>query len=188
MSDWFTPPPITGRSTWGGASRLRSRPSGRREAPRPTPTTRFTCGPRGMNWTCPSTTREVASRVHARFFFLFSFFLTTGPSVSPRRPVRDLMSMARSGVVPGGGASPEAALHVLMQCGGDFVVRAAVVAVVAVVVVSYLRLPADGGDAAVASRERRRPRGSAAQTYTLTPSPAPFFAVATVLPPLTNMT
>lgn len=31
--------------------------------------------------------------------------------------------MARSSVVPGGGASPESALHVLSECRGDFLVK-----------------------------------------------------------------
>ncbi|KAL7370055.1 hypothetical protein ABVT39_017704 [Epinephelus coioides] len=37
-----------------------------------------------------------------------------------RQRVEALMMMARSSVVPGGGASPESALHVLSECRGDF--------------------------------------------------------------------
>lgn len=38
-------------------------------------------------------------------------------------PVEALLMMARSSVVPGGGASPEFALHVLSECRGDFLVK-----------------------------------------------------------------
>lgn len=111
---------LTGRSTWAGASRPKSHFSRRRNAPTLTPTMHFSCGLHGKNWTFLSINREVASRSHTHThtqicLIDFDLFLY--------RPVDALLMMARSSVVPAGGASPESALHMLTQCRGDFVVK-----------------------------------------------------------------